>query len=85
MLLRDLMVRTNNGPLKERPDVLKRVCMNDAAYILFFIVVNRSVKRIVIADALVALVLICNYQRGFFCKFRLDESMEDFPGRGFLT
>ena len=58
MLFADLMVRANNRPLKERPDVLKRVCMNDAAHPLFILVVYGSVKRVAICDSLIALIKI---------------------------
>lgn len=47
MLHGDLVVGTNYRPLKETPNILQCVCMNDAAHIFLLKVIDRSVKCVV--------------------------------------
>ena len=40
----DLVVRANDRSLEETPDVLKRIGVNDAAYVLFLKMIDRRVR-----------------------------------------
>jgi hypothetical protein len=47
-------------------------------------VVNRYVDRVVITNALIALMLVRADHSGFVCKFRFDKGAENLLSRGLL-
>src|SRR5260370_38114370 len=78
MLHRDLMIRTDDGSLEQRPDIFHRVRVNVSAYPFFRGMIDRLVSRIVIASTIVSREIVSHDRRGFVRKFRRDESLESF-------
>src|SRR6266496_1016232 len=78
MLQGHLMIRTENGSLEKTPNVLKSVCMNDAAHVFFLPVCNRRVKRVFVGNTLVAFGFVRHYERSIVSKFRFNERMKYF-------
>jgi len=54
-----LMVRTDDGPLEKAPDAFDPVRVNVSAYPFFRAVVNALMLCVVIADAVVAGIVVC--------------------------
>ena len=57
MLHGNLMIGTNDRTLEQTPDVLEGVSMNDAAHVFFLPVSDRCVKRVLVCNALISLLL----------------------------
>lgn len=69
------MVRTDNGPLEQRPCVLNAVGMNVSAHVLFGSVIDRFMLGIVILNAEVGRVLV----RVNPLRIRLSGLSNEFP------
>src|SRR5436309_14764906 len=78
MLHGDLMIRTNDGSLEQRPYVFHCVRVNVAAHPFFSRVIDCLMFRVRIAASVIGRKVVSHNRRGFIGKFRGDESLERF-------
>lgn len=74
------MVRANYRTLEQAQNAFQRVCMNDATYPFFLLMIDARVKRIVIAYAVIAFVLVSDDQSRFVRQLIFNEGVKDFAG-----
>src|ERR1022692_3983243 len=84
MLGADLMIGTNDRPLKQRPDALYGVRVNIAAYPFFGAMVDRFVRRIRVRDAAIAGMIVGHEPLGGWFRGFRDELFQQLSA-GFFT
>ena len=78
MLHRNLMIRTDDGSLEQRPHVFHCVRVNVTAHPFFSRVIDCLVSRIRIARTIVGREVVRHDRGRFISKLRCDESLESF-------
>jgi ribosomal protein S3 len=82
MLHGKLMIGTNDRTLEKTPNVLKRVGVRQTSHVFTPAVVNPNMNRVVVANSVIALLLVSAGYFRLFCKFRLDKSAKQRRARG---
>ena len=76
MLHREFMVRTNNGSLKQAPDVLQSVGMNIAEHVLSRAMIHSFVLRVVVGNGGIDAVLIGANRSRLIGQLRFNERLD---------
>src|SRR5207302_10926597 len=85
MLHADLMVRTNDGSLEQRPRALKRVRVSKSAHVFASLVVNRNMDRIVVTNSEIGIRAVRRNDFRFIGKFGFQESAQVLFAKRVLT
>src|ERR1700722_15954367 len=81
MLGADLMIGTNDRPLKQRPDAFYGVRVDIATYPLHLTMADRLMRRVAIRNAHIPGVFVRNHPLGIRFRRLFDELMKHDPRR----
>jgi hypothetical protein len=76
IFLADVMVRSDDATLQQRPERFHCVCMRDASYVLASRMINELMLAIVDADGIVSAKLIRDYERCVSLGYLANESSQ---------